>query len=79
RIVNDRVPMWELLIPATNKLKRLEMRLNDLVPDSNMSNAEKIDSLVDKIYATSSEKSDSTCVEILERMGDKRAGIDPVR
>lgn len=80
RVDQDRVPRREHLLPAVEKLYRLEQRLDDLVDDPELSSTEQLKVLIERVEEHSEEyDEDLDFVEVLERMGDERAGLEPMR
>ena len=77
RVVQDRVPHSDQLQPALEKVSKLKTRLDELVP-GRMSAEDKIITLAKMAYEKAGGDK-MTCVEALERMGDPRAGVDPVK
>lgn len=79
RVDQRRVPQREYLLPAVEKLYRLERRLDDLVDDSDLSSTEQLEVLIERVEERGEKHEERDFVEILERMGDERAGLDPIR
>ncbi|MEZ5421760.1 MAG: hypothetical protein R2682_01530 [Pyrinomonadaceae bacterium] len=77
RVVQDRIPQREHLQPAVAKVAKLTNRLDELVP-GDMSAEEKIAVLANRASELCNDESKS-CVEALELLGDKRAGLPPVK
>jgi len=73
RVKQDRVPRTEYLLPAIEKLDRLERRLAELVPGEGLSAMDRLQTLIRTL------EGDGSVVERLEKMGDPRAGVAPVR
>ncbi|WP_263018757.1 hypothetical protein [Natronobiforma cellulositropha] len=80
RVNQERVPQREHLLPAVEKLYRLERRLDDLVDNPRLSSVEKLEVLIENVNEVGERfDDDPDFVEILERMGDERTGLEPVR
>jgi hypothetical protein len=79
RVVQDRTPRGEHLLPAVQKVDRLERRLAELVPGAKLSSMDRLNQLVAKLSEMVPGEGRESIVAKLERLGDKRAGIKPVR
>ena len=77
RVVQDRVPYYEHLLPAASKVAKLKSRINELVPGE-MSSVDKISQLADMAIGQCGAD-DVSCVDALEMLGDPRAGIGAVK
>lgn len=77
RVVQDRVPRQEQLLPAIQKVDRLERRLAELVPGEGMSAMDRLNRLVQQCNGMCGDDG-KTLVQKLETLGDPRAGITPV-
>jgi hypothetical protein len=70
------------LLPALEKVHRLERRLEELVPDAELDSVARIERLVNAAREMSPEagyrENDLSFVRLLERLGDKRAGFEPI-
>lgn len=88
RVVQDRIPQQENLQSALYKVHKLKRRLDELVPDDNLSPVEKINRLeqLARDCTTQGKQGGSVTTaqetdkfeKILERLGDPRAGFDPI-
>ena len=86
RVVQDRVPQSANLLPAIEKVHRLERRLEELVPDQTLGSGERLEHLVSQAERMKPQGFKSQgggaakgeeFVRLLERLGDARAGFPP--
>lgn len=77
RVIQNRVPQSQHLLSANEKLAALTTRLNELVPGG-MTPEEKVDHLVD-LATKAVPDPNLSMVDRLEKIGDDRAGIAPVK
>lgn len=78
RVVQDRVPLHEHLLPAATKLFSLKNRLDQLVPGSRLTSEEKIAKLT-SLAKKKIPQHGLTMAKRLEMLGDKRAGFSPIQ
>jgi hypothetical protein len=84
RVMQDRVPERQHLLPALEKVTRLELRLAQLVPDPDLSPVEKVQVLLQRLDEQTAPHVEflstrPSVVLKLERLGDERAGFPPLR
>ena len=77
RVDQDRIPQQENLQSALYKVHKLKQRLNELVPDADLSPIDKIRRLEQVARERATEKT-ASFERILERLGDSRAGFEPL-
>jgi len=80
RVVQDRTPKRENLLPAVEKLNRLEKRLEELVPAGDLTSEQRLEWLVNRTHEMDPEvQPELSFVKRLERLGDARAGFSPIQ
>ena len=77
RVVEPREPQLESLQPATQKLKALKKRIDDLVPGESAA-SDKILDLVNKLDGSvAPDQSNFATIAKLELLGDPRGKVEP--
>ena len=78
RVVQERIPEMENLLSASQKVHKLKRRIDELVPNDDMTHTTKIEYLVKSLESESNKSREMTIAQKLELLGDPRANIDPV-